>query len=246
MNKITLLGLSAAVAIATALPAAAADLRPAPMPAKAPVLVAAPFSWSGCYIGVHGGGARGDKRWYNAAGVEFIDRAHDADGFLVGGQVGCNWQQGQFVFGIEGEAAWANIDGSASVAGLTTTTYNTEADILGSIAGRIGWAFDRTLLFVKGGAAFTHERQWIATTGGTTFDMDRDLRWGWLVGGGLEYAFAPNWSGKIEYNYMNFGTADISLCAVPTGACFSDQIKQDMHVVKVGVNYRWGGGSSGY
>jgi outer membrane immunogenic protein len=225
-----------------AAPAMAADI-PARIPVKAPPpVVVAAYSWSGCYIGIHGGGAWGNKRWYDATGFEFVDREHDVDGFLVGGQLGCNWQSGQWVFGIEGQAAWADVEGSVDSFGVR---YRTEADILGSIAARIGWAFDRTLLYVKGGAAFAHEGHTIGTPGGViAFEAEKELRWGWMVGAGLEYAFSGAWSGKIEYNYNNFGTEDISLCPVPgPGLCGTEQIKQHIHIVKVGINYRWGGGA---
>jgi len=233
-----------------AAPAMAADI-PARVPVKAPPPVAvAVFSWTGCYVGIHGGGAWGNKRWYNSAGVEFVDREHDVDGFLVGGQVGCNIQHGQWVFGIEGQAGWADVDGGVTVttpvpgAVPVVLSYNTEVDVLGSVAARIGWAFDRTLIFVKGGAAFVHERHWIATGAGvTTFQTDKELRWGWMVGGGFEYAFSGNWSAKAEYNFNHFGTEDITLCPVPTGTCGTERIRQHMHIVKVGINYRWGGGA---
>ena len=87
------------------------------------------------------------------ATVEFT--SHDVDGWLVGGQVGCNYQQDRWVFGIEGQASWADITGSSTLTqGGFFATYSTKTDIVGTIALRLGYTFDRTLVYAKGGAAF--------------------------------------------------------------------------------------------
>jgi opacity protein-like surface antigen len=70
------------------------------------------------------------------------------------------------------------------------------------------------------------------------------MRWGWMLGGGIEYAFTGNWSAKIEYNYMHLGREDVHFCPVIlAGDCFDYSIKQHIHVVKAGINYRFGGPS---
>ena len=91
----------------------AADL-PARMPVKAaPAPIITVFSWTGCYIGGHAGYAWGKKRVDFTPNVFGLDFDHDVDGFIAGGQVGCNlWQRDRWVFGIEGQASWADIDGS--------------------------------------------------------------------------------------------------------------------------------------
>ena len=218
------------------------------MPVKAPPPVAAPvFTWTGCYIGVHGGGAWSKHRRYDEFGVEHLGGEHEPDGFFVGGQLGCNLQTGQWVFGIEGQAAWADMKGESSLFAHPffgfDTRVHTEANIIGSIAGRVGWAFDRVLIYGKGGAAFINEGHFVTVTGfGTVAETDRDLRWGWMAGGGVEYAFTLNWSGKIEYNYMNFGREDRSGCLVADPAvCATFEVKHHVHLVKIGLNYRFGG-----
>ncbi len=246
MNKVLASALGAAVLAFSALQAAAADL-PARMPVKAPApVVVAAFNWTGCYIGAHGGYAWGEKDWtWNAFPIANGD--HNIDGWLVGGQVGCNYQTGRVVLGIEGQFSWADLDGSHSfnftlpfVAGVNTFGFHTNVDFLGTIAGRLGYTFDRTLVFVKGGAAFAHDKYRISVNGTDILTADDDLRWGWMVGGGLEYAFTGNWSMKIEYNYMNFGNRDTSFCNGP--ACETINIDQQIQLVKVGINYRFGGG----
>jgi outer membrane immunogenic protein len=227
-----------AVAV-TAAPAMAADM---PVKAPPPVVVAA-FSWTGCYVGVHGGYGWGRKKWSDAGG-EFTE--HDVDGWLVGGQVGCNfWQRDRWVLGIEGQASWADIDGSSTLGDPATThfNYHSKTDILGTIALRLGYAVDRTLFFAKGGVAFAHDKHREDLLVGnlliSTSDSEKYLRWGWMVGGGIEYAFTGNWSTKIEYNYMHLGREDVQFCA--PGNCFDYSIKQHIHVVKAGINYRFGG-----
>jgi outer membrane immunogenic protein len=228
--------------------ALAADLR-ARMPMKAPQpVVAALYSWTGCYVGVHGGYAWGRKRVYDEAGIEIQGARHDVDGPLVGGQLGCNLQRDRWVFGIEGQAAWTDIDGEVprdlSLTPPVFTAFRTKIDILGSVAARLGYAFGatgQTLLFVKGGAAFAHE-QYFSTGLGLAFldyQTDEHLRWGFMVGTGFEQALSANWSFKGEYNYSHFGRKTYELCNAVAG-CDSIEVRQHIHLVKVGINYRWG------
>jgi outer membrane immunogenic protein len=225
----------------------AADMR---MPVKAaPAPVITLFSWTGCYIGGHAGYAWGKKRIDFAPNIFGVEYDHDVDGFIAGGQIGCNlWQRDRWVLGIEGQASWADIDGSVGpFPGITAdqNSFRTEADVIGSIAARLGYAFGatgQTLIFVKGGAAFIHERFYAFNDlfPALNLQSDKDLRWGWMVGGGFEQALNSNWSLKAEYNYSNFGTRDVDLCA-PGPICETYSIKQHVHLVKVGINYRFGG-----
>ena len=237
-------------------PALAADLR---MPMKAPMsAMVTSFNWSGCYVGVHGGGASGQKRVVDAVGVDFA--AHDIDGWLAGGQIGCDWQMGGgFVFGVEGSASWADITGnSLDLVGSGLRAHST-VDFLGTFTGRIGWAFDQVLLYVKGGGAVANDRHratcdtllgacFLAGLAvGDTFASVDQSRWGWLIGGGIEWAFSPSWSAKVEYNYMDFGRERLDFAVVPGagGGTQPFDIDQHIHVIKVGINYRfnWGGGA---
>jgi outer membrane immunogenic protein len=72
------------------------------------------------------------------------------------------------------------------------------------------------------------------------FDSEKYMRWGWMSGGGYEYAFNQNWSWKVECNYMHLGREDVQFCSV-AGTCFDYSIKQHLHIVKAGINYRFGG-----
>ncbi|MPZ38524.1 MAG: outer membrane beta-barrel protein [Rhizobiales bacterium] len=231
-----------------AAPVMAADMR---MPVKAPPLPPPPvlYSWTGCYIGGHVGYAWGKKEVDVLPFDPFqADLDHDADGFVAGGQVGCNlWQSDRWVFGIEGQASWADIDGDVTVTGQTFgwTGFGTKADVIGSLAGRLGYAFGatgQTLLFVKGGAAFIHEHHTATFFGPLTFETDKELRWGWMVGAGFEQALGNNWSFKAEYNYSHFGSKDFDVCFGPGAPdCVSFEVDQHVHLVKVGINYKFGG-----
>jgi outer membrane immunogenic protein len=235
------------------LPTSAADLGARPI-SKAPV--AAPialYDWSGFYIGGHIGGTWGDKDWSVAPGTAlaplgiaipvagvFSIGSHRTDGFLAGGQVGFNWQTGAWVFGIEGQGSWTNADGEhfCDVA----IVCRTEINWMATAAGRIGYAFNNLLLYAKGGAAFIDEDHFIIDTPtGFTLASASKTRTGWMVGGGLEWGFTPNWSAKIEYNFMDFGNEAITFAVVGVPAINID-IDQQVHVVKGGINYRfnWG------
>jgi len=237
--------LLASVACAMAFPAAAADLRAAPItkaPAYAP---AAAYNWSGFYIGGHVGGTWGDKDWTDVTfTTPFATGSHDMSGFLAGGQAGINWQVGNLVLGVEGQISWTNADGDGTC-NVGVWTCRTEANWLGTVAGRVGYAFDRAMVYAKGGAAFINEGYFINSVGAGTLlaSTGDDTRTGWMVGGGIEWAIFDNWSAKVEYNYMDF-REDSFAFRTPTSAAFRTfEVDQQMHVVKAGLNYRfnWGG-----
>lgn len=221
-----------------------APVLAADIPARRPVMkapVAAPaYSWSGCYIGAHVGGGWGDKDWFDT-GIRFA--THDIDGWLAGGQIGCDVQTGAWVFGIEGQAAWADISGGAPNIFSAAFQSHSSIDFIASVTGRIGYAWDRVLLYAKGGVAWVHDKHWQTadSLGGGVLSSGSKSRDGWTVGGGLEWAFAPNWSTKVEYNFMDLGIKTVSFTGLDD---FEADIKQRIHTVKVGLNYRANWGSS--
>jgi outer membrane immunogenic protein len=229
-----------------AVPAIAADLGRAAPAVRAPVLApAALYNWSGFYIGGHIGGAWGNKDWTDVTGpVPVPFGSHDMSGFLAGGQIGINFQTGPVVFGIEGQASWTNADGDHTC-NVGLATCRSEANWLGTVAGRLGYAFDRAMIYAKGGVAFIDEEFFVNALpgGGLLASTGSDTRWGWMVGGGIEWAVLDNWSVKIEYNYMDFREDRFNF-VTPGGAILAvGEIDQQMHVVKLGLNYRfnWGG-----
>jgi len=217
----------------------AADLSYAVPSYKAPVAAPVPWSWTGCYIGGHVGGGFANTHWSDPTigDVEFAN--HDADGLLGGGQIGCNYQTGIWVLGVEADASWADLNGSSLDAlSLDTLTDHTKVDFLGTVTGRAGVTWDHALFYAKGGAAWEHDRLAVTfnPTGQTLATAD-DVMWGWTVGAGIEYALTRNWSAKVEYDYLGFGrqSATFSMPAAP----FNFDIAQQIQEVKVGVNYKF-------
>ncbi len=231
--------------------ASAADL-----PVKAVPPVASAATWSGFYIGVGGGGAWGTKTFdYNdfTAGALFLwNSSVPVNGAFGGGQVGFNWQTNWIVFGVEADAFGANITGHA-ICNTTIffTNCSAKSDSFGTVTGRIGGAVDHALLYVKGGGAWIRDRFTVSNValaplpGAFTSSLS-DTRTGWTVGMGVEYSFTPNWSAKLEYDYMDFGTKRYNfppVATVPAATFTNWDIDQRIHTVKVGLNYRfnWAG-----
>jgi outer membrane immunogenic protein len=237
---------AAAIAVGAAVPALAADL-PARAPApytKAPAIVQAAYDWSGFYIGINGGGATGNVDWNADVGTgnpSGEEGSHHPSGGTVGGQVGYRWQMSSWVFGLEAQGNWADFRGSnvSLLSNATNTTTNTsKIDAFGLFTGQIGYAWDRALFYVKGGAAVTDNRFSSFTTGpGGGFDAASETRWGAAVGAGFEYAFAPNWSVGFEYDHLFMGNNDVT----SNLGFITDHIKEDVDLFTARVNYKFGG-----
>jgi outer membrane immunogenic protein len=241
-----LLGSVGLFALGVAAPAAAADL-PARTYTKAPAYVAAVYDWSGFYIGINGGW--GNQRncfgATNGAGT-FIgsDGCHDTDGGVVGGQVGYRWQTGAWVFGLEAQGDWADLRGSHNSLLFPGFTDRSRMDAFGLFTGQIGYAWNNALLYAKGGAAVTNNRNDILFTNTSTVAgaASDNARWGATVGAGLEYGFAPNWSAALEYDHIFTGNRNTTFTIPGTGGFFaSDRISGDTDLVTARINYRWGG-----
>ncbi|HSZ66330.1 MAG TPA: outer membrane protein [Xanthobacteraceae bacterium] len=210
--------------VALAGSAAAADLsRPAPVPyyPKAPVYV--PYSWTGFYVGLNGGGAFGNSSWDSTGN-------RNISGGLVGGTIGYNYQWGRAVFGVEGDIDWADINGSTNngcpLGCKTSDTW------LSTVRGRLGYAADRFMPFVTGGAAFGDIR---ASTPG--FAAASSTNAGWTLGGGLEGAITQNWTAKVEYLYVDLGKFN---CGLNCGAgLVNDNVSFHTNILRAGVNYKF-------
>jgi outer membrane immunogenic protein len=199
--------------------ASAADIqRREVMPAKAPVYVAPYYNWTGAYIGLNGGGGWGHSDY----GVPFSGSSNLSGG-LIGGTIGYNYQVGRVVFGLEGDLDWSNIRGSSICgAGFSCSTRN---DWLGTARGRLGYAFDRVMPYVTGGAAFGNVKTSVAGFGDSS-----TTKTGWTLGGGLEAAISGPWTAKIEYLYVDLGHG--------SGFAGSDT-SFHTNIVRAGLNYRF-------
>src|SRR5580704_14346196 len=204
--------------------AAAADLaRPEPVPyyPKAPVFVP-PYSWTGFYVSINGGGGFGTSSWDSTG-------SRNISGGLVGGTVGYNYQFGQAVIGVEGDMNWADINGSTTNA--CPAGCKTSDSWLATVRGRLGYAADRFMPYVTGGAAFGYIKA--STPGFAGANSDRA---GWTLGAGLEFAVAQNWSVKAEYLYVDLGKFN---CGISCGAAVTDNVSFTTNLVRAGVNYHF-------
>jgi outer membrane immunogenic protein len=223
----------------------AADLAARPYRAAPLPMVAAVYDWSGFYIGANGGWGSSHKCWGAVtAGGTFLSPqgCHDATGGVAGGQIGYRWQAGTWVFGLEGQGDWADLRGSNVSLAFPRFTNTSKIDAFGLFTGQIGMAWNNVLLYVKGGGAVTGDRFAVNTALGNVLvaTAQDQTRWGGTVGAGLEFGFAPGWSAGVEYDHLFMQDKTTTFTPV-VGPLFSDRIRQDVDLVTVRVNYRWGG-----
>jgi len=263
MRKI-LLGMVGVVALGFAAPASAADLAARPYTKAPPPMMAAIYDWSGFYVGLNGGGGWSQKCWDRTSTLGVVltpavaEGCHDASGGVAGGQVGYRWQAGSWVFGLEAQGDWANLTGSntslivipggvnciAACPAAVNTGDRSKIDGFGLFTGQVGYAWNSVLLYVKGGGAVVADRYtgFVPLTG-VIVDSVNETRWGGAVGTGLEFSFAPNWSVALEYDHLFMGTRSLNFNSIITPGLITrqDNIRQDVDLATVRVNYRWGG-----
>jgi outer membrane immunogenic protein len=218
--------------------AQAADLRPAPpTPAPVPPIAYAPqvYNWTGIYVGGHVGGGFVGSSWSDpiTGGSDTFNNL----GFLGGGQVGANAQFNRLVVGAEGDFSWMNLSNSSTDA--IGEKVNTNVQWTSTATARVGAAFDRLLVYGKGGLALAQDKSSLTDLSGNTAS-DSFLRTGWTVGAGLEYALTDNWSAKVEYDYLGFGPQSMNFTTPTESLSTSASLK--VQEVKAGVNFRFGGG----
>ena len=235
-------GMVAAIAMTGS--AFAADMAPRYAKAPAPVPVAI-YSWTGFYIGINGGWASSNKCWdflgTQAAPrtVALAEGCHDATGGTVGGQIGYNWQAGNWVFGVEAQGNWADLSGSNVSLAFPTFTNRSRIDGIGLFTGRIGYAWDAALLYVKGGAAVVSDKyNYFLNAAVVDTGVASETRWGGTVGVGVEFGFASNWSVAFEYDHIFLGDRNITFASPGITV---DRIGQDVDMVTARINYRFGG-----
>jgi outer membrane immunogenic protein len=238
----TAITLMATTAVGLYLGASAASAADLGLALKDPPVV---YNWTGCYVGLQAGiGAQQDN---------FVGGAEGENGYgaVAGGQIGCNYQIGMLVVGIEGDGLWSGIRNNYTEGSNTSTEgysegakNNWDADI----AFRVGAAFDRLLVYGKGGVAWggfdfsSTEKFSDGTSEG--FHGSATLP-GALIGIGMEYALPgyQNWTAKIEYNYIAFAQTNVSLTqtfdGVPTGYVLNESYGATKQLIKFGINYKF-------
>jgi outer membrane immunogenic protein len=256
-----ILSAAAGLLAVAATASSAADMR---MPVKAPPPVVAPVAtWTGFYIGVNGGyswgRARNDNLTVAVPGVVGVGVAGSESlnltGGVAGGQIGYNWQVSNWVWGLEGDGQWSDERGSATfvcgaactgtAAAAVAVTFRQKIDAFGTFRGRVGWLATPDVLFygtgglavgsIKTSLAATAAAAGLATGIGASSSTTRA---GWTVGAGIEGMFAPHWSAKLEYLFMDYGRIGNALTfagLVTIGA--STRVTDN--IIRAGVNYHF-------
>jgi len=255
-------------------PALAADLSKPPPVYKAPALVPV-LSWTGWYIG-------GNAGWVGSANDNVTNTGTDTgpgglgtalangqipgsipdklSGFIGGGQIGYNWQTGNWVFGLEADFDGASAKGDAAAVfpgSLTTvpftTTFHRELDWLATVRGRLGVTVAPAfLVYATGGLAVGETKlgnSFIcptcappASTEATTTNTNSNTSAGWTAGAGAEWMFAPNWSVKAEYLYVDLGTHSSTITytyPVANTSSLTSTVHDTEHVVRDGINFHF-------
>jgi outer membrane immunogenic protein len=212
--------------------AIAADL---PSRAKAPLAPILPvFSWTGFYVGVQAGGSWSEVKHSVAVIGPAFNSTSRPNGFVGGIHAGYNYQINQMVIGVEADVEIAN--GKArgtTLAGLAATS---ESRWQGSLRARLGYSFDRTLVYLTAGGAVRDGRYGYEVPG--LVARFGETRFGWTVGAGVEHAFTNNWTARIEYRYADFGSASGSVLPL-IGPPAVHKAKIVDHTVRLGVSYKF-------
>ena len=183
----------------------------ADMAVKAPPRPVTPvLSWTGCYLGIEGGGAWGREPVVATTPAVAGDPVANprANGGLFGGTIGCNYQVNNIVIGVENDLSWQHLSGTANDLPpfAVAFTHGFSSTWLDTLRGRAGVVVDKALLYITGGAAFSKITD---TATGIPATVPRSISQGssvtgWTIGGGIEYMLAPQWSVKAEYLYVRF------------------------------------------
>lgn len=233
MLKRALLGVSVAALLVGSASAADLSTRYPAYPVKAAPVVVPTFSWTGFYVGgnVGWGWASNSFDYTPFGGLAYNYDLGNANGFLGGIQAGYNYQfVNNVVLGAEADLEFADISTNGTPVFGPLSGYGTSAkvDTFGTIRARAGYAFDRFLPYITGGAAWANSKSTIGLT------ENKDTNWGWTIGGGAEYALTNNWTVKAEYLYLNF---DGNTYTYPDFS--SLKTGYDLQTAKVGVNYKF-------
>lgn len=234
----------------------------ADMPVKAPPVPAPVFSWTGCYIGANAGWIGNNSSLSSSPSGQFLLQGSPAinalnttsydlndSGFIGGVVYGCQSQYGQFVFGFDSDFDWTSINESITTFYppappwlAHTDTVTQRLQWLSTTRARIGWTQDRWMIFAAGGLASGRVSSSFSaqSTDGIFYGTQSKTRFGWTVGGGVEYALSQNWFVRGEYMYVDLGRFDYTDYITATSPfTFQTEVKTREHVVRAALTYRF-------
>jgi outer membrane immunogenic protein len=247
MKKL-MLGMIAVTGLGMATSANAADL-PARTYQAPPVLAPFVWNWTGFYMGVNGGyGWSNQCLDYTAVnGIAFAlgTGCRSAGGGVVGGQLGYRWQSGPMVFGVEAQGDWANLRNTRVDPFIPTNSYKSTINGIGLFTGQFGYAWNATLLYVKGGAAVANQRwDYYSNVTSVGYAQTDRTRWGGTVGAGIEFGFAPNWTVGLEYDFLwrvNDTSTFVTPALAPVVTSITANTRTDVNLFMARINYTFGG-----
>ena len=262
---------TAALSVLAAAPAVAADLAARPYTKAPAFIPAPIYNWTGFYIGGNAGYGFSDRDTISTTGQVLANVNNviggarpgsvnlNRDGFVGGGQIGYNWQTSpNFVFGLEADIQYTDFNRSITVitpplgstVATLSNTFSSRMDYFGTVRGRIGYTWGATMLYGTGGFAYGEVENSAVFTGpgggvAQFVGRNKDIRTGYTVGGGIEHMFTPNWSVKAEYLYYDLGSSTINVNVIPGsgggGTGYDSRFRNDGHIVRAGLNYKFGG-----
>ena len=253
MRKLFYTTAALSVLLATLMAANAAEVPPYARPVAPPVYLPPPFTWTGFYIGPNLGGAWSQANLTDTLLGLSLDNVNDKGAFIAGGQLGFNYQFGNFVLGVEGDFdGVANTKNASDLVGpgIGTILVTSNNSWIATLAGRFGVTNGYWLFYGKAGGGWVGNDDFTITntaTGASITGSNNNTNSGWLVGAGIEWAFAPNWSLKIEYDYLGLNSQTFT---VPAGLFLAGDTfttsNPNFQIVKVGVNYLFNYGVGRY
>jgi outer membrane immunogenic protein len=244
MKKLLLATTAFAVLAATAAGAADLRARPAYTPPPPPPV----YTWTGLYWGANVGYSWGQSKYEASfAGVGTVSSSQDIDGVIGGVQSGYNYQFGAWVFGFETDIQASGQKGGSTfaISPLTTVTTDRKLEWFGTSRSRLGFLWTpNVLVYGTAGLAYGKVKNSATITTGAVSSIAtfKDVKAGWTAGGGLEAALGGGWSAKVEYLYIDLGkTEDTDI-----NPAASETWRTTDNIVRVGLNYKFGGGGYGY
>lgn len=207
-----------------------------------------PANWSGVYVGGALGSARGHSSYASPFIPPVSGDATRLGGAIAGGQIGADYQMGAYVIGAEAAFAWANVAGTdtcfstAPAGAVSGFDCGSTVRSLGSVTGRVGYAFDKALVYARGGFAWNQQQDMFNNYNFTgQIYHNTSTNKGWTLGGGVEYALLPQLSLGLDYKHYDFGASDSFITTAPASLAGVNLAPGNlrMDVVTMTLNYRF-------